>query len=69
MKMYRIMQRGKEVGAIYGTYNEARSLVRSRIRRSVKKGRTTTKGHWDFDSISRNPTSIKAYGYRIVAVS
>ena len=66
MKQYAIMQRGKVVNYIYGTYEEARSLVRQRIRVSVLKGRSVKKGLWD--KVSRNPVSISAYGYKIVAI-
>lgn len=68
MKQYVIKKRGKEVTSIYGTYDEARSLVRQIIRRRAKAGKLVpnfaTVGY--MDGTSRNPTKLA--GYKIVAV-
>lgn len=61
---YTILKRGKPVARVAGTYEDARCLVRMMIRRAVQSKRTVKKGMWD--DVSRNPTGIKEYGYKIV---
>jgi hypothetical protein len=51
---------------VFATYEAARSAVRSYIRGLVKKGKLAYDKGW-LDNISRNPTNITAYGFKIVA--
>lgn len=65
--LYQIKKRGKLVLQFRGSYDQARIEARKLVRKAVKQGRALRKGLWD--SVSRNPTSLKAYGYRIVRVN
>lgn len=62
--LFQIKKRGKLVLQVRGTFDQARAEVRKLIRVAVKMKRAVRKGIWD--DISRNPTSIVDYGYKIV---
>lgn len=47
----------------FWSYDEARQAVRSHIRKLLKQGKVMRLGMWD--SVSRNPTSVKDYGFLI----
>lgn len=57
---------GSRFKTYFATYEQARSFARSQIRRLVAIGKAVRQGMWD--DVSRNPTNISAYGFKIKAV-
>lgn len=67
MKQYKVRRaNGSTFKTVFTTYEKARAFARSQIRQLVAKGKATRQGMWD--GVSRNPTNLSLYGFRIVAV-
>lgn len=70
--MYRVQRsNGSTFRILFPSYDAARAFARKRIRKTLNHGQrvataTATGDMWD--KTSRNPVSIKRYGYRIVPV-
>jgi tRNA U38,U39,U40 pseudouridine synthase TruA len=67
MKQYKVRRaNGSTFKATFTTYEQARSFARSQIRKLVAVGKLAKVGMWD--GISRNPTCLAHYGFKIVSV-
>lgn len=67
MKQYKVRRaNGSTFKTVFTTYEQARSFARSQIRKLVAVGKATKQGMWD--DVSRNPTALSLYGFRIVSV-
>jgi hypothetical protein len=66
MHEYKIKRNGRTIkkAGTFLSYEAARQWIRSFLRTQVKGGmRFAGPGMWD--SVSRNPTNLTAYGFRI----
>lgn len=67
MKQYKVRRaNGSTFKAVFTTYEQARSFARSQIRKLVAVGKAAKMGMWD--EVSRNPTNLTTYGFKIVSV-
>lgn len=67
MKQYKVRRaNGSTFKTVFTTYEAARSFARSQIRKLVAVGKATKQGMWDH--VSRNPTCLATYGFKIVSV-
>lgn len=65
--MYVVQRKnGSRFKGVFATYEQARSFARSQIRRLVAVGKAHRLGMWD--EVSRNPTDLTLYGFKIKAV-
>lgn len=68
-KQYRVKRNGKFLKTLgsFESYERARQAVRKYMRKTIKgTARFNYDGLWD--TISRNPTSLSAAGFRIVSI-
>jgi len=64
MTFYQLQRKnGSTIKALFSSYEAARREARKRIRKAVAQGKAVRQGMWD--NISRNPTCLSVYGYRI----
>lgn len=61
--MYTLRWNGRKVKGAEGSYEEMRQLARRKIRKSLKN--TGERRMAGYDAVSRNPVSIREFGFEI----
>lgn len=66
---FRIKKNGRAIrNAVFNSYETARGEIRKRIRKAEKNTPSDVKWAMGWDTVARNPVSIKEYGYSIERV-